>query len=140
LDVPFFSVISPKETTIRRLRPGDEEVVARLAEREPRTALLADERTIFVAAFDGEEPVGFAFGYLLPRRHGDAEVLFVYELEVAESHRRRGIATRLMRELIRLGGAPAFVLTEPDNVAANRTYAGLGGERVDSVMWDFAAP
>ena len=115
-------------------------MVERLAEDVPRTALLADERTIFVVAFDCDEPVGFAFGYLLPRRHGDAEILFVYELDVNESHRRRGIATRLMRELIRLGGAPAFVLTEPDNHAANRTYRSLGGERVESVMWDFTAP
>ena len=129
-----------EETTIRRLGPGDEALVTQLAELEPRTALLADERTIFVVALDGDEPVGFAFGYLLPRRHGDAEILFVYELGVNESHRRRGIATRLMRELLQAGGAPAFVLTEPDNDAANRTYASLGGERVETVMWDFTAP
>jgi len=128
------------ETRIRRLQPGDESVVEALAEHRPQTALLADEHTIFVAAFDGDEPVGFAFGYLLPRRHGDAEILFVYELGVNESHQRQGIATRLMRELLRLGGASAFVLTEPDNAAANRIYRSLGGERVESVMWDFAAP
>ena len=115
-------------------------MVALLAEKVPQTALLADERTIFLVAFAGDEPVGFAFGYLLPRRHGDPEILFVYELDVDAGHRRRGIATRLMHELIRLGNAPAFVLTEPDNDAANRTYASLGGERVDSVMWDFRAP
>ena len=114
-------------------------MVERLAEDVPRTALLDDERTIFVVAFDGGVPVGFAFGYLLPRRHGDAEILFVYELGVNESHRRRGIATRLMRELLRLGGTAAFVLTEPDNAAANRVYRSLGGERAESVMWDFAA-
>ena len=31
-----------------------------------------------------------------------------------------------------------FVLTEPDNEPANALYRSLDGERVDSVMWDFA--
>jgi aminoglycoside 3-N-acetyltransferase I len=127
------------QTTVRRLGRGDEEVVRRLAEDgKPQTALLADERTIFVAAFDGDEPVGFTFGYLLPRRHGEPSMLFVYELDVAEAYRRQGVATRLMEELFaHAGGVDAFVLTEPDNEAANATYAKLGGERSEVVMWDY---
>jgi ribosomal protein S18 acetylase RimI-like enzyme len=123
--------------TIRRLVAGDEAVVERLAERDPaRTALLVDDRVTFVAAFDGDEPVGFAFGYELPRRHGRPSIFFVYELGVDERHRRRGIGRRLMEELL-AGRDEAFVLTEPDNHAANALYASLGGTRVDSVMWDF---
>jgi len=127
------------QTTVRRLGPGDEAVVRALAEEgDAQTALLADERTIFVAAFAGEEPVGFTFGYLLPRRHGKPSMLFVYELEVAEAHRRQGLATRLMEELFaQAGGVEAFVLTEPGNDAANATYAKLGGERSEVVMWDY---
>lgn len=129
---------STSETSLRRLRPGDEEIVRRLAEQEPQTALLADENTIFVAAFDGDTPVGFAFGYDLPRRHGAPSILFVYELEVGEAHRRRGIATALMTALRRESrSSEAFVLTEPDNDAANALYASLGGTRVDTVMWDY---
>jgi len=129
--------------TVRRLGPGDEDVVRRLAEDEPQTALLADARTIFVAAFDGEEPVGFAFGYDLPRRHGDPSILFVYELDVAETHRRRGVATALLRELAdaarERGIRTGFVLTEASNEAAMRLYESVGGVRPDeeTVMWDF---
>jgi aminoglycoside 3-N-acetyltransferase I len=128
------------DVTIRRLGPEDEGVVERLATREPQTALLADERTIFVAALDGDEPVGFAFGYELPRRHGEPANVFVYELEVDERFRRRGIGRRLLAELLRIGGAPAYVLTEPDNDAANALYAELGGVRSEVVMWDFPSP
>jgi ribosomal protein S18 acetylase RimI-like enzyme len=124
------------QTRIRRLGPGDEAVVEALAEGEPQVALLQDERTVFLVAFDGEEPVGFAFGYVLPRRHGKPAAMFVYEIEVAESHRRRGVGAELMRAL--LAEAPeGYVLTEPDNEAANALYASLGGTRVDTVMWDF---
>ena len=68
------------ETTTRRLGPGDEAVVRKLARNEAQTAFLADDGTIFIAAFQGAELVGFVFGYVLPRRHGDPSILFVYEL------------------------------------------------------------
>ncbi|HET7128007.1 MAG TPA: GNAT family N-acetyltransferase [Gaiellaceae bacterium] len=122
--------------TIRRLGPGDEEVIRALAGADPQTALLADERTTFVVAFDGDTPVGFAFGYVLPRRHGRPTIFFVYELDVDERYRRRGIGRRLMEELL-AGHEEAFVLTDADNEAAMALYASLGGTRVDSVMWDF---
>ena len=131
----------PQQTTVRRLGPGDEDIVRRLAEQAPQTALLADERTIFLAAFQDGEPVGFVFGYDLPRRHGKPSILFVYELEVSAAFRRQGIATRLMNELRRIAGArgteDSFVLTEPDNAAANELYGSLGGVRQETVMWDF---
>jgi ribosomal protein S18 acetylase RimI-like enzyme len=126
---------------VRRLGPGDEDVVAMLAESEPQTALLADDRTIFLAAFQGSEPIGFVFGYELPRRHGAPSILFVYELEVDAASRRQGIAARLMTELEQIarsrGIREGFVLTEPDNEAANTLYESLGGARSDAVMWDY---
>src|SRR5262249_55225620 len=74
------------ETRIRRLGPGDEDVVRALAEDEAQTALLSDDRTVFVAAFDDETPVGFAFGYVLPRRHGRPTIFFVYEIDVDQRY------------------------------------------------------
>jgi aminoglycoside 3-N-acetyltransferase I len=124
------------QTSIRRLGPGDEAVIQALAEGQPQTALLEDDRTLFVAAFDGETPVGFAFGYVLPRRHGRPTTFFVYELDVDERYRRQGIGRRLMEELL-AGQEEAFVLTDAENGAAMALYASLGGTRVDSVMWDF---
>lgn len=127
---------APSQTTIRRLGPGDEDVIRALAEDEPQTALLADDRTTFVAAFDGETAVGFAFGYVLPRRHGRPTIFFVYEIDVDEHYRGRGIGRRLLEELL-FGQEEAFVLTDAANEAAMALYASLGGTRVDSVMWDF---
>lgn len=123
---------------IRRIGPGDEDVVAALATREPHTELLYDERTIFLVAFEDGEPIGFAFGYVLPRRHGKRTTLFVYEVEVDAQHRRRGVATQLMRRLASEAGADeSFVLTEPGNDPANALYRSLGGTRSDAVQWDF---
>jgi ribosomal protein S18 acetylase RimI-like enzyme len=97
---------------------------------------LADERTVFVAAFAGEEPIGFAFGYELPRFEGRPTMFFVYEIGVDEPYRRQGIGRRLMEALLE-GREEAFVLTEPDNDAANALYSSLGGTRSEVVMWDY---
>jgi ribosomal protein S18 acetylase RimI-like enzyme len=129
---------------VRRLGPGDEPIVERLATREPQTALLRDERTIFLVAFDDEgTPIGFVFGYELLRRHGDPSIFFVYEIEVDAAYRGRGIGSRLLRELAQIARArgieTGFVLTNASNAAAMRLYESVGGTRPsdDDVMWDF---
>jgi ribosomal protein S18 acetylase RimI-like enzyme len=128
---------------VRRLGPGDEVIVERLATSEPQTALLDDPRTIFLAAFDDGVPMGFVFGYELPRRHGDASILFVYEVEVDAAFRRRGIASRLLRELAQVARArgirTGFVLTNASNAAAMRLYESVGGARPndDDMIRDF---
>jgi GNAT superfamily N-acetyltransferase len=133
------------ETAIRLLAAGDEAVVRELAAYagpgDPE-GLLADPRTLMLVAFDGGRPVGFLLAHELPRRHGDRSKLFVYEVEVTESHRRRGIATALLARLgglarergIRLG----FVLTDEDNAAANALYRRTGGTSSRDVMWEFS--
>ena len=133
---------------VRRLGPGDEHVVDRLAEQGPpeRAAeLLADERTIFLAAFEygQDEPTGFVLAHELLRRHGEPSQLFVYEVGVDERRRRRGVATALFRELGRIARARGirhgFVLTNEANEAAMELYRSLGGVRpnADDVLFDF---
>jgi aminoglycoside 3-N-acetyltransferase I len=133
--------------TIRRLAPGDEGVVGalatyrRLTEDEAR-AFLSDEDTILLVAFEEDEPAGFVLAYVLRRRHGDARQLFVYEVDVAPAHRRRRVATVLLRELesfaVENGIGRGFVLTDHDNVAAMALYRSVGGrEEGDNVVWDF---
>ncbi len=128
---------------IRRLRPGDEAVVRELAEREPQTRVLADERTIFLAAFEAGEAVGFVLAHELLRRHGDPAQLFVYELGVDENWRRQGIGTALWRALGQLarerGLTGGFLLTNESNEPAMRLYESLGATRPenDDVLWTF---
>jgi ribosomal protein S18 acetylase RimI-like enzyme len=133
---------------VRRLGPGDEDVVIALADRTPPTPehaaeFLADDRMIFVVAFDDGEPMGFVFGYELLRRHGDPRLFFVYEVDVRARYRRRGVARTLFGELERLardrGIRGAFVLTAESNEPAMRLYETVGGVRPydDDVMWRF---
>jgi ribosomal protein S18 acetylase RimI-like enzyme len=130
---------------IRRLGPGDEQIVDALATQgAPARAreLLDDERTIFLVAFDGDLPVGFVLAYELVRRHGDPSKLFVYEVDVTETHRRRGIGKALLTGLDRIARArgirEGWVLTDRTNEAAIALYRSVGGRNPhEETMWDF---
>jgi ribosomal protein S18 acetylase RimI-like enzyme len=125
---------------IRRLGPGDEDVVRALATRPP-FELLEDERTIFLVAFEGDEPVGFVLAHDLPRRHDPPQKLLVYEIDVREDRRRQGIGGALMQELARTaherGIRHGWVLTDHDNDAGLALYRSAGGEPRDVVELDF---
>jgi aminoglycoside 3-N-acetyltransferase I len=130
------------DISIRMLAPGDEGVVRDLATLDGSAdpaALLVDPRTLLLAAFDGDRPVGFVLAHELPRRHGDRAKLFIYEVEVAESHRRRGIGAALLARLAELarerGIRVGFVLTGPDNGPANALYRSAGGTSQPVVEW-----
>jgi [ribosomal protein S18]-alanine N-acetyltransferase len=129
---------------IRLLEPGDEAVVREFATCDGPSdpeALLADPRSLMLVAVDGERPVGLVVAHELPRRHGDRSKLFVYEVDVAESHRRRGIGKALLARLAELarerGIRIGFVLTDEDNAPANALYRSAGGMSSKDVMWEF---
>jgi aminoglycoside 3-N-acetyltransferase I len=132
--------------SIRLLAPGDEDVVRELATYDgpgDPEALLADPRTLMLVAFDGARPVGFVLAHELPRRHGLRSKLFVYEVDVAQSHQRRGIASALLTRLAELarerGIRAGFVLTEPSNGPANALYRSVGGATESmTVQWEFS--
>jgi len=130
---------------IRRLSRGDEAVLQELCRRyksrvpsddEGAHALALDDLHVWVAEVDGEL-AGFAYAHELPRVDGDTNV-FLYELEVDERFRQRGIGRALVEEAKRLAaGRRMFVLTEPDNEAAMRTYAAAGGKSEPDVLFRF---
>jgi ribosomal protein S18 acetylase RimI-like enzyme len=138
---------------IRRLRPGDgallQEVCRRFKERVPSdgeaAGFLATDWAVTFVALDGGEPVGFAYGYALPRLDG-ARSVFLYELAVAPRCRGLGFGRALAEEMRRAaesaGAVKMWVQTAETNEAAKRTYASAGAVRAgEDVLfeWRFRA-
>jgi ribosomal protein S18 acetylase RimI-like enzyme len=146
--------------TIRRLRQGDEHAGVRVVEDlkfrmdnvvgvsvDPAymRGSLADDRHYLVAAYVDSEPVGLVFGYRLSRLDGRPPMMFVYEIGVAEGHRRRGIGRALIEEIRRLadneGCRNMLVPTNTSNEAAMALYRSAGGEQGDAdgteFWWDW---
>ena len=127
---------------IRRLGPGDEDVVRAIATRPPHFEFLEDEHTILLVAFEDGEPIGFVLGHHLPRRHDPPAKMLVYEVDVDEAHRRRGVGKALLAELARMardrGIRQGWVLTDDDNEAGMALYRSAGGRDPREVIeWEF---
>lgn len=104
---------------------------------------LADPRHHIAVAVDAGLVVGFASAvhYLHPDE--PRPELWINEVGVAASHRRRGTARRLVDALLSVGRevgcSEAWVLTERSNPAAMGLYASSGGAEApeDAVMFSF---
>jgi ribosomal protein S18 acetylase RimI-like enzyme len=136
---------------IIRLGPDDTEKVMAagpLFDNPPKAdatkRFLADPRHHLLMAYDDGAPVGFITGVETTHPDKGTEV-FLYELSVAESHRRRGIGTDLVRRLADLarsrGCYGMWVATEPTNVAALATYQRASARRDEEqtvvLTWNF---
>jgi aminoglycoside 3-N-acetyltransferase I len=136
-----------RDVEIRELGDGDEALLERLDFDEPAQAplapeaaarLLADGRTHLWVAFEGEEPVGMLLAYELLRWHGDPSLVHVYELGVAPSHRRRGIATALWDTLrAALPGREVYLFAEQSNEPARAFYASVGLAEPDERVTEY---
>jgi ribosomal protein S18 acetylase RimI-like enzyme len=137
---------------IRALRAGDEAAVAAAAHvfdkpvRAAATTRFLGEpgHHLLVAYDDAGRPVGFVSGVELTHPDKGTE-MFLYELGVDESARRRGYGRALVGALAALaheqGCYGMFVLTDDDNTAALATYRGAGATEAGlSVMleWELA--
>jgi aminoglycoside 3-N-acetyltransferase I len=66
------------------------------------TRLLSKQHFIAVVAMKGEEVVGGLAAYELDKFEQDRREIYIYDLAVAQSHRRRGVATGMIGELKRI--------------------------------------
>jgi len=112
----------PDPVAIRRLTPDDIAPMRGLlavfgeAFDEPETytgaqpddaylaELLGGDIFIALAALDGEAVVGGLTAYQLKKFEQARSEIYIYDLAVAETHRRRGIATGLIERLKSIAG------------------------------------
>jgi aminoglycoside 3-N-acetyltransferase I len=82
-----------------------------------------------VAADEGD-PIGYAVAYILDRVDRDQRMMLFYEIEVRESHRRRGIGTAIvdtLKDVCRANDVmKMWVPTSRANAAATRLYTRTG--------------
>jgi ribosomal protein S18 acetylase RimI-like enzyme len=133
---------------LRWMTPADvDDVVAagELFDRGPRPVWTArvletPDHHLCIAYLDGA-PAGFVSG--VETTHPDKGTeMFLYELGVHESARRRGVGSALVEALATLardrGSYGMWVLTDADNEAALATYRRAGaGDPSPQVMLDW---
>jgi aminoglycoside 3-N-acetyltransferase I len=93
-------------------------------------SLLAERHFIALAATAGHEVVGGLAAYVLDKFERDRREIYIYDLAVAKEHRRRGIATTLIRRLIDIAkerrAYVIFVQADSEDDSAIKLYESLG--------------
>lgn len=113
----------------------------------PRAAylerLLGSDDFIALAALVGDEVVGGLAAYELRKFEQERSEIYIYDLAVAAGHRRRGIATALIRELTELaasrGAYVVYVQADYVDPPAIALYSKLG-QREEVLHFDIAVP
>lgn len=101
--------------------------------------LLDSDTFIALSAFDGERVVGGLAAYVLQKFEQERSEVYIYDLAVAEEHRRLGIATGLIEALkgiaAGLGAYVIFVQADCGDDPAIALYTRLG-TREDVMHFD----
>ncbi len=101
--------------------------------------LLGNSAFIALAARQGEDTVGALTAYELPKLEQARSEIYIYDLAVLSSHRRRGVATALIQHLQKLaserGAWVVFVQADYGDDPAVALYTKLG-TREDVMHFD----
>jgi aminoglycoside 3-N-acetyltransferase I len=93
-------------------------------------AFLAKPHVIAIAALQESEVVGGLVAYELEKFEQDRREIYIYDLAVAASHRRRGVGRGLITDLKRIGkernAYVIFVQADDGDAAAMRLYGSQG--------------
>src|SRR5262249_25081714 len=104
-------------------------------------ALLGKPHVIALAALDENEVVGGLVAYVLEKFERERSEVYIYDLAVAEPHRRKGIARQLialLRHIAKQQGAyVVYVQADRGDEPAIRLYESLG-TREDVYHFDIA--
>lgn len=102
-------------------------------------SLLGDEYFIALAAQKNSEVVGGIAAYELRKFEQERSEIYIYDLAVAEAHRRKGIATALIQELRKIaakrGAYVIYVQADLGDAPAIALYTKLG-TREDVLHFD----
>ncbi|KJH80369.1 MULTISPECIES: AAC(3)-I family aminoglycoside N-acetyltransferase [Pseudomonadaceae] len=92
--------------------------------------LLSGNSFVALAAFEDDRVIGGLAAYVLPKFEQPRREIYVYDLAVAQSHRRLGVATALIRTLQRvakeLGAYVIFIQADYGDEPAVALYTKLG--------------
>ena len=92
--------------------------------------LLTSDTFVALAALEGDAVVGGLAAYVLPKFEQARSEMYIYDLAVAETHRRQGIATALIEALKRIAAARnvyvIFVQADHGDDPAIALYTKLG--------------
>jgi ribosomal protein S18 acetylase RimI-like enzyme len=135
-----------KRLTIKDIKPLEEMIKeggSTIESLENIEGFLSNNQNYLLAYMDGEKIVGILLAYTLQRYDGRNEMLYLHEIDVLESHRKRGIGSKLMAGIKHIKEEnnfdKIFLITNKSNQAAMALYQSCGGQASgdDDIIFHF---
>lgn len=105
--------------------------------------LLTQPGFVALAAFAGEAVIGGLVAYEFRKFEQARSEFYIYDLAIADGHRRRGVATALIEAIKPIaaarGGYVLIIQADADNDPAIALYGKLG-VREEPISFDIAVP
>lgn len=102
---------------------------------------LSDDRTYLFIAILEENIIGYTICFRFPDFTEEGFLAYLYDIEVVETHRKKGIGRRLVEEslaeLKKDGVTELWLGTATDNKAGQALFTATGGEKSGETFNDF---
>ena len=102
---------------------------------------LSDDRTYLLAATWGSNVIGYALAYKYPSLYSSDYLAYLYDIEVLETHRRKGAGRLLIKTLLTLlksdGVNELWLGTATDNTEGQGLFSSTGGIKSGETFNDY---
>jgi len=103
--------------------------------------LLTDDRSYLFAAMEDNDVVGYALVYRFPSLYSSAWLAYLYDIEVSENYRRKGVGKGLIKtilEHLKLDNVTELWLgTGVDNPEGQALFSSTGAIKSEEVFNDY---
>jgi len=103
--------------------------------------LVEDDRSYFFIAYLNNLPIGYALAYKFPSLNFNGYLSYLYDIEVLESHRKKGIGRELITNVLASlksdGVTEVWLGTATNNIPVQTLFQSTGAEKSEEVFHDY---
>lgn len=103
--------------------------------------MTEDDRTYLFIAVENENPVGYSLAYRFPYFYGEKSHAYLYDIEVPEEHRRKGVGRKLIDSALAAlksdGCGEMWLGTATGNQEGQALFGRTGAIKTNETFFDY---
>ena len=127
------------EDNLDLLRTCDPDIFDAKIDRSRLEEFLSEANHILLVAINNGIVIGQVSSIIQKSIDKPSEI-YIDNLAVSEEHRRKGVATKMLREIFKIGASKGcrqvWLATEPENEKAKRLYQSLSLQNKKAIIFE----